>query len=91
MKKIFLNSIKGYLTEEGIFSSSNASILGIAIEAFWDSSLIRKGKELSIYLQIEDNTYTSVRIIPMTIERISDNCLKIIDSKNVVYYLRRFT
>ena len=91
MKKILFNNIKGYLTEEGIFSSSNASIVGIAIEAFFDSSLIRKGKEASIYLQIEDNTYTSRRIVPTTIERISCDCLKIIDSKNVKYYLRRFS
>ena len=90
MKKLFLNNVKGYLTEEGIFLSSNASIVGIAIEAYYETSP-RKGKEMSIFINIEDNSYTSIRVIPHEIEKISYNYYRIMDNHKVIYYLRRFS
>ena len=90
MKKLFLNNVKGYLTEEGVFPSSNSSIVGIAIEAYYETTP-RKGKEMSIFINIEDNSYTSIRVIPQEIEKISYNYYRIMDNHKVIYYLRRFS
>lgn len=90
MKKLFLNNVKGYLTEEGVFPSSNVSIVGIAIEAYYETTP-RKGKEMSIFINIEDNSYTSIRVIPQEIEKISYNYYRIIDNHKVIYYLRHFS
>ena len=90
MKKLFLNNVKCYLTEEGVFPSSNSSIVGIAIEAYYETTP-RKGKEMSIFINIEDNSYTSIRVIPQEIEKISYNYYRIMDNHKVIYYLRRFS
>ena len=89
-RKIFFSNIRGLLTDEGIFSSSEASIAGMAIECYYDG-MIRKGKEISVYLQIEDTTYTNLRIIPTCIEKIALGCYRVMDSNNIIYYLRRFS
>lgn len=89
-RKLFFSNIRGLLTDEGIFSSSEASIAGMAIECYYDEMILRKDKEISIYLELGDNTYTNVRIVPERLERISSTCYRILDSKNIIYYLRRF-
>lgn len=88
-RKLFFSNIRGFLTDEGIFSSSEASIAGMAIECYYDS-MIRKGKEISIYLELGDNTYTNVRIVPEIIQKISSDCYRVVDCKKIIYYLRRF-
>ena len=89
-RKIFFSNIRGLLTDEGIFSLSEASIAGMAIECYYDSMMIRKGKEISIYLELGDNTYTNVRIVPEIIQNISSDCYRVTDCKKIIYYLRRF-
>jgi hypothetical protein len=90
MKKILLNSVKGYLRDDGVYSSYEFSIAGMAIEGYFDSMILRVDKELSIYIQIDLNTYTSVKIIPRNITKITYDFIEIVDSKNIKYYLKRF-